>query len=380
MRYCTLIGSTSSVTPWFSTWVSPSSVFSSNVNPYWKPEQPPPETNTRSMRSALSSSRISSPTFCAAASVNTSGGGGISVASGVVVVFSMILLPRARAGPVWRSLRIDSCSARFLFAARCDLGRRHLRRVAGLRALAVVVGGLAGTRVRAMDQLAVDLGADGHLDQIVIHITDDPRRGPEFHPFAGSEVAAHRALQHHVGHGHVALDGAVLADAERRVALRVGADVAVDGAVDVAAALEVQIALNPRIRADQRVDGGVALVLTSKHGLLREAGSSPVRESGAHPGLVDQGKLCLMPELPLPLGISSTLTRSGSNPSGSTSSRSKSWKYRNENAQRPSSPTASWAKGMVTASPPRAPSTDRLTVPDTRWWCCFTCTSTRRRR
>src|SRR5271168_125965 len=78
MRYCALMGSTNSWTPWFSTQKSPSSIFSSKVNPYWKPEQPPPETNTRSLRFGLASSRINSPTLPAAASVNTStsGGGG----------------------------------------------------------------------------------------------------------------------------------------------------------------------------------------------------------------------------------------------------------------------------------------------------------------
>src|ERR1700722_7736355 len=78
MRYCALIGSTSSCTPWFSTQKSPSSIFSSKVNPYWKPEHPPPDTNTRSLRFGFDSSRISSPTLPAAASVktSTSGGGG----------------------------------------------------------------------------------------------------------------------------------------------------------------------------------------------------------------------------------------------------------------------------------------------------------------
>src|SRR5687768_11528908 len=66
-----LIGSISSVTPPFSTRVSPSSRFSSKVKPYWKPEQPPPCTNTRSFRLGLDSSRISSLTLDAAASVKT---------------------------------------------------------------------------------------------------------------------------------------------------------------------------------------------------------------------------------------------------------------------------------------------------------------------
>src|ERR1700679_1143471 len=78
MRYCALMGSTKSCTPPFSTQKSPSSIFSSKVKPYWKPEHPPPETNTRSLRFGFASSRINSPTLPAAASVKTStlGGGG----------------------------------------------------------------------------------------------------------------------------------------------------------------------------------------------------------------------------------------------------------------------------------------------------------------
>src|SRR4030081_962946 len=78
MRYCALIGSTRSCTPWFSMQKSPSSIFSSKVNPYWKPEHPPPETKTLNLRLGFASSRISSPTLPAAASVktNTVGGGG----------------------------------------------------------------------------------------------------------------------------------------------------------------------------------------------------------------------------------------------------------------------------------------------------------------
>ncbi len=40
------MGSISNFTPSFFTSVSPSFMTSSNVKPYWKPEQPPPETNT----------------------------------------------------------------------------------------------------------------------------------------------------------------------------------------------------------------------------------------------------------------------------------------------------------------------------------------------
>src|ERR1700719_1466223 len=86
MRYCALIGSTKSCTPWFSMQKSPSSTFSSKVNPYWKPEHPPPETKTRNLRAGFASSRISSPTLPAAASVKTStlGGGGGAESPGFI--------------------------------------------------------------------------------------------------------------------------------------------------------------------------------------------------------------------------------------------------------------------------------------------------------
>ena len=55
--------------------VSSSLVISSKVKPYWKPEQPPPCTKTRSFSSGLPSSAIRSATFAAALSVKTSGAG-----------------------------------------------------------------------------------------------------------------------------------------------------------------------------------------------------------------------------------------------------------------------------------------------------------------
>src|ERR1700691_1040531 len=71
-RYWKLIGSISSLTPWFSTQVSPSWTCSSNSKPYCRPEQPPPCTNTRNMSLGLPSPAISSLTLRAAASVKTS--------------------------------------------------------------------------------------------------------------------------------------------------------------------------------------------------------------------------------------------------------------------------------------------------------------------
>ena len=36
----------------------------------------------------------------------------------------------------------------------------------------------------ARHELAVDLGTDGHLDEPVLHVTNDSRLRPEFHAFA----------------------------------------------------------------------------------------------------------------------------------------------------------------------------------------------------
>src|ERR1700761_1990045 len=75
------MASISSVTPFLLICVSSSATASSNVKPYWKPEQPPPCTNTRSFSSGLPSSSTSSLTLAAALSVKTSGPG-ISVVAG----------------------------------------------------------------------------------------------------------------------------------------------------------------------------------------------------------------------------------------------------------------------------------------------------------
>src|SRR2546428_6215542 len=62
-------------TPFLVMVVSSSLVISSKVKPYWKPEQPPPCTNTRNFKSGLPSSAISSATLDAALSVKTKGAG-----------------------------------------------------------------------------------------------------------------------------------------------------------------------------------------------------------------------------------------------------------------------------------------------------------------
>src|SRR3954462_1676458 len=64
-----LIGSTNSFTPCDSnTWSPAPCPFSSIIKPYWKPEQPPPCTNTRRPLPDLFSSTSSSLIFDAAVS------------------------------------------------------------------------------------------------------------------------------------------------------------------------------------------------------------------------------------------------------------------------------------------------------------------------
>src|SRR3954466_14591647 len=86
------MASMSRVTPFFSIEVSSSLTISSKVNPYWKPEQPPPWTKTRSFRSGLPSSSTSSLTLLAALSVKTSGAGGASSICGFETMFSATAL------------------------------------------------------------------------------------------------------------------------------------------------------------------------------------------------------------------------------------------------------------------------------------------------
>src|SRR5947207_15107561 len=74
-----------SVTPFFSITASSSFFTSSKVKPYWKPEQPPPVTNTRSLSSGLPSSSIRLFTLFAALSLNSSGEGISEETSGVTL-------------------------------------------------------------------------------------------------------------------------------------------------------------------------------------------------------------------------------------------------------------------------------------------------------
>src|SRR5438034_9566155 len=83
----------SSMTPFFSITASSSFFTSSKVKPYWKPEHPPPVTNTRSFSSGLPSSSISCLTLFAALSLKDSGAG-ISVTAFMVCSVTLLLVGR----------------------------------------------------------------------------------------------------------------------------------------------------------------------------------------------------------------------------------------------------------------------------------------------
>ena len=122
---------------------------------------------------------MSWPTLCAAASVKFSGG-----ASAAVDVRSLIYFTLRRADG-----RIGSiCGRLAAFATR------------GAFAL--------------VNQLAVDFGADRHLDQLVLYVADHARLRPELDALRRPHVAFDRAVQQHVRHDDRPLDATALADAE----------------------------------------------------------------------------------------------------------------------------------------------------------------------
>src|SRR3954447_7922614 len=212
------MGSISSVTPRFSTRVSPSSEFSSNVNPYWNPEQPPPCTNTRSFRLGFASSRISSPTLAAAASVKISVGARLGTAdSGVMAA-------------AWGQNGSGS-SAAALAVSCLGIARRNCRLFAGLPGLA-----------RLVNQLAVDLRTHLHLDQRVVDISCHTRSRAQLDPIVREDVALNSTVEHDVGHRHRTFDNPAIADTERGTRIGRRVDIALDVSIDVKAARELHVA------------------------------------------------------------------------------------------------------------------------------------------
>src|SRR5438067_6024507 len=150
------MGSMRSCTPFFSMTVSSSFFTSSKVNPYWKPEQPPPVTNTRSLSSVLPSSSISCFTLLAALSVKTSGAG-ISVTA-----FMCISCPTLSAVAVDGSNRpsVDGGGIPRNQGSIPGLARRELQ-LDGL--------GLPG----GVRQPAVHDRPEMHLEHVVLHVSFD---------------------------------------------------------------------------------------------------------------------------------------------------------------------------------------------------------------
>src|ERR1700728_2508387 len=182
MRYCALMGSTRSCTPPFSTQKSPSSIFSSKVKPYWKPEHPPPETNTRSLRFGFASSRINSPTLPAAASVKTStfgGGGIISVPDSDSCDALIQLFYASEAWPIKIPDLFGTC-----FTAGGPRNRPGGRLI-----------GVVGLRIRPMDQFSIDLGAHGRFNDRIANIAQNACFRAQLEPIAGFDVALDDAIE-----------------------------------------------------------------------------------------------------------------------------------------------------------------------------------------
>src|SRR6185295_12031972 len=149
-----------SCTPFFSITASSSFFTSSKVKPYWKPEQPPPVTNTRSLSSGLPSSSISCFTLFAALSLKASGAG-ISVTAFI------------------------ACSC---LCARGELELDTLH-----------FGAM-------MHQPPFNHGALMDFDALVVHITFDPGARLEFERLRSMNRAMDRAVDHDVRGLNLAVD------------------------------------------------------------------------------------------------------------------------------------------------------------------------------
>src|SRR5690606_5188621 len=151
-----------------------------------------------------------------------------------------------------------------------------------------------GAALAFVDQLAVDLGADGHLDQLVLHVSYDLGPRPEFDPLGRLDVALHGAVEPYVGRSDDALDAAPLAD-RQDTALHVRRDhVSLHIAVDMQTALELDVAVDPCVGADQRADARLPALLSST-----PRRSFP-RAEAAHGRPIARWRQRLYPRLPRP--------------------------------------------------------------------------------
>src|ERR1700753_3550198 len=207
------MGSTSNFTPRFSTQVSPSWTASSNSNPYCRPEQPPPCTNTRSIRFGLPSPLIRSPTLRAAASVNSSVGASVSTRSVVLISLTFAV------NRLW-SVRVWSLACRLVC---CSRDSRPLRNPG---------------------QLTHDLRTQRHFNDPVEHISLYPGGRAEHHTAFGHNVTLDGTVQHNVRGLDRSLDGTGLAHGQARLFGGIGTDVPRDAAVEVQATGKLEVAMH----------------------------------------------------------------------------------------------------------------------------------------
>src|SRR5688572_17865695 len=210
----------SSITPFFSITASSSFFTSSKVKPYWKPEQPPPVTNTRSFSSGLPSSSISCLTLLAAPSLNTSGAGmvGISVTAASVTAFIACPLP-ARGELQFHAL--------------------HFRDV--------------------VHEAPFNHGALMDFDAFVVHVPFDPGAGLEFEGLGGMHRPVDGAVHHDVRRLHLAVDARVGGNHQGARLVGQRRDIAAHHAVYPQPAAENHVALDARGGADQAVDAVLRL-------------------------------------------------------------------------------------------------------------------------
>src|SRR5205085_1407946 len=232
----------SRVTPFFSMTASSSFFTSSKVKPYWKPEQPPPVTNTRSLSSGLPSSSINCLTLFAALSLKTSGVG-ISVTAFIICS--------------WLCAR-----------GELQLDTLHLGAM--------------------MHQPAFNHSALMDFDALIVHIAFDPRPSLEFERLRSMNRAMNGAIDDNVRRQHFAIDPRICGHHQGAGLVGEGRDVPAHHAVDTQPATEDHVAVDARRRADQAVDAVLRLALLFVEHFLSPLQRHAVRRARlAGTGLVD---------------------------------------------------------------------------------------------
>src|SRR5690554_962092 len=239
------MGSTTSRTPSRSMTVSSSASSSSKVKPYWKPEHPPPVTNTRRLRRSLPSSSISERTLPTALSLNcmaagvktstlditTSGGGAAAHQAGYYPFIRLF----------W------STTLEFPFARQLDP--------------------CSGATVTQILQLAIDLGASHHLHEPVIQIAINPRLGIQLQVLIGIDIADDGSINHHLRRLDDAFDITITGNTDHTLG---GVDIANHPSVHLHRTAESDIPTQLCISGDHRglagvLTDGLALALVFQH-------------------------------------------------------------------------------------------------------------------